>query len=210
VRLGSITPTMPVALCRCGQQIAHSRQVVGGQRQGEHPAHPPSMASLAQGAHSLEPAEGLFDPLAPGLTDNIAAMAAGPLVDRTVLLLCNMRSNVVIAQLANELLAVIALIRPQSYDAPSQRSLPPSQPRSARPAMGLSQPGVDRKSIAVLDLDVPQIAELGLSSLALLVQPCFAIGGRLVGGVGTALAVEVYRRIAGVIGRTPPVPPPWT
>jgi hypothetical protein len=73
------------------------------------------MANLAQAAHGLEPAEDLFDPLALGLTDSIAAMAAGPLVDRTVLLLCDMRGNVVIALLAHELLAVIALVRPQSY-----------------------------------------------------------------------------------------------
>jgi hypothetical protein len=70
--------------------------------------------------------------------------------------------------------------------------------------MGLSQPGVDRKSVAVLYLDVPQIAELGLASPALLVQP------RASGSV-VDWWVALERRspwksivgLSGVIGRIP-------
>jgi len=43
------------------------------------------MAGLAQPAHGLEPAEDLFNPLALGLADRVAGLAAGAPVNRAPL-----------------------------------------------------------------------------------------------------------------------------
>ena len=58
VPLGSIKPALPVALCRCSQQIAHPDQVVSGQCEAKPPADPrrSAVARLAQ------PATGLSQP----------------------------------------------------------------------------------------------------------------------------------------------------
>ena len=53
--IGVFVRSWPVDLCRRGKEVAHPHQVVSGQRQGEHPAHPPhsAMARLAQAATVL-------------------------------------------------------------------------------------------------------------------------------------------------------------
>src|SRR5271165_2583825 len=74
--------------CGCGQQVAHSHQIVSGQRKGEHPAHSrqAAMASLAQPTHGLEPAEDLLHPFAFLLTNRVARLAGGAVVDSAALL----------------------------------------------------------------------------------------------------------------------------
>jgi hypothetical protein len=63
-------------LGRRRRQIAHPHQVVGRQREGEHPSNPfhAAMARLAQAADSLEPTEDLLDAFAFLLTNRIAGM----------------------------------------------------------------------------------------------------------------------------------------
>ena len=70
-------------LGRRPHQIAHPDQVVGRQREGEHPADPSQTAvtSLAQAAHGLEPTEDLLDPFALLLAYQIAAMTSRALID---------------------------------------------------------------------------------------------------------------------------------
>ena len=65
--------------CGCGQQVAHSDQVVSVQREGEHPADPrqAAMASFAQTRDRLEPTVDLFDSFALALTCGVARMAGG-------------------------------------------------------------------------------------------------------------------------------------
>ncbi len=97
-----------MVLCGCRQQIAHSHQVVDRQSKGEHPAHPcdSTMTSLAQSGDSFEPAEDLFDPFALALTYRVARMAGGAGIDRAVGLARDVRGDLMVAQLRNELLAV--------------------------------------------------------------------------------------------------------
>src|SRR5215475_16085938 len=64
-------------------QIADTDEVVRGQREGEHPVHAPypAMPRLAHQPHRLEPAEDLFHPLAPLLTDRVPRVPGGAAID---------------------------------------------------------------------------------------------------------------------------------
>src|SRR5436190_23016577 len=67
------------------QQPPHPHDVVRGGGEGEDPGDewPTTMAELPEPADGLHPAEALFDQFAFPLTDGIARMARGPLIDRT-------------------------------------------------------------------------------------------------------------------------------
>ena len=82
-----------------GRQIAHPDQVVGRQREGEHPSNPlhTAMASLAQAADRLEPTEDLLDAFAFVLTNHIAGMTSGARIDNSGRLARDMRSYLVVA-----------------------------------------------------------------------------------------------------------------
>jgi len=88
------------------QQITHPDQVVDRQREPEHPTDPrhPAMAGLAQAADGLEPTEDLFHLLALALTDCVARMVGGALVDDTVLLAREVRRYPVLAQFLHQFL----------------------------------------------------------------------------------------------------------
>ena len=64
-------------------QVAHSNQVVGGQREAEHPTDPrhAAMADLARASDGFEPAEDLLDAFTFALADQIAGMMSGQLID---------------------------------------------------------------------------------------------------------------------------------
>src|SRR5271166_3544799 len=66
---------------RGSDQIAYPDQIIGGQREGEHPADPSqtTVASLAQAADSLDPAEDLLDPFAFLLANRPSAKFTQPL-----------------------------------------------------------------------------------------------------------------------------------
>ena len=72
----------------CQRQIAHPDQIVGRQREGEHPSDPSdsAVARLAQASDGLEPAEDFFDAFAFLLADHIAGMTSGALIDDAGLL----------------------------------------------------------------------------------------------------------------------------
>src|SRR5579885_2272358 len=185
-------------------QIAHSDQVVGGQGEGKHPAHPsdPAMTCLAQACDGFEPAEDLLNALAFLLTDHIARMARGAVIDDTGLLARDMGSYPVIAQLLHQVLAVVALVGTQG-DAVLARNLLHHRQRGLwfGAAFGQGQAAVDRDAVAVLHQHMARVAELGLLAGALACQSCVGVGGRLVRGIAAPLPVEVNGGIARVIGR---------
>src|SRR5271166_5059239 len=104
-------------LGRDRRQIAYPDQVVGRQREGEHPADPSqtTVASLAQAANGLDPAEDLLNPFAFLLANQIARMTSRALVDNAGLLARDMRRYLVVAQLLNKLLAVVPFVATQGY-----------------------------------------------------------------------------------------------
>src|SRR5208282_1687743 len=191
-------------LGRRGQQVAHSDQVVGRQCEGEHPtdAVDAAMASLAQAPDGLEPAEDFFHPFAFLLTNRVARMTSGALVDNTALLARKMRSYLMLAQGLNQLLAVVALVGAQGYPMPA-RELFQQRQRSLRfsAAGGLSYPAVDRQPVAILHQHVTGVAELGLLARALAGQARLGIGSRLVGVIGARFAVKVDAGVAGIVRR---------
>src|ERR1700687_3511753 len=69
----------------CRLQVPQSDQVVRCDREGEHPFHAvqASMPKLPEAAHGLQPTEDLFHALPLLLTDLIAGVSRGALVDRT-------------------------------------------------------------------------------------------------------------------------------
>src|SRR5690348_14586327 len=89
----------------CRGQIPHPDQVVGRQRDGEHPAHlgETTMTSLAQPRDGLEPGVDLFDSFALLLTDSVARMAYGPHIDNAGRLACDVWRHLMLAQLKDEL-----------------------------------------------------------------------------------------------------------
>src|SRR5208282_6259389 len=113
---------MPVALCRCSQQIAHPDQVVSGQCEAKHPADPrrSAMACLAQPGDRFEPAEDLLDAFTLLLANQIAGMTSGPLIDDSSGFASKVRGDLVVTQLLNQLLAVVALVRSQRDAMPAR------------------------------------------------------------------------------------------
>ena len=94
-------------------QGAHADQVVRRRGEQELPVHAPSatVPELAQSAHRLHPAEDFFDAFAGTLTDGIARMPCGSRIERaTVLLLCEMRGCLQVAQGLHKAPGVVALV----------------------------------------------------------------------------------------------------
>src|SRR5207237_6415605 len=104
------------------RQIAHPDQVVGGQCEGEHPTDPrhSAMARLAQAGNRFEPAEDLLDAFPFALADQIAGMTSGALIDDSGALAGQVWSDLVMAQLLNKLLAVVALVGAQGHATPAR------------------------------------------------------------------------------------------
>ena len=98
--------------CWRRRQVAHSDQVVGRQCQAEHPtdSRDSAMAGLTQAADRLDPAKDLFHPFALALTERVARMASGALVDGTGLLAREMRSDPMLAHFLHQRFAVVAFV----------------------------------------------------------------------------------------------------
>src|SRR5271169_6692316 len=71
------------------------------------------MPGFAQAADGLHPAEDLFHLFALDLTDGVARMADGAEVDGAVNFACDVRSDLIRAQLAHQFLLVVTLIAAQ-------------------------------------------------------------------------------------------------
>jgi len=102
-------------------QVAQPNQVVGGQRKAEHPTDPrhSAIARLAQAGDGFEPAEDLLDALTLALADQIARMTSGALIDDRGGLAGQVWGDLMITQLRNEFLVVVALVGAEGYAMPA-------------------------------------------------------------------------------------------
>src|SRR5215470_18478114 len=66
-------------------QVSHAHQIVGRARQSENPMHfrNSAMPHLPHQRNRLQPAEAFFDPLPLSLTEGVAEMARGAVINRT-------------------------------------------------------------------------------------------------------------------------------
>ena len=76
------------------------------------------MPSLEQARDGLEPAEDFLHPFALVLTNRVARMTSGALVDNSARLARNVWSSPVIAQFLHKVPAVVALVGSQSGATP--------------------------------------------------------------------------------------------
>ena len=186
------------------RQIAHPHQVVGGQSEGKHPTHSvhSAMASLAQPANRLEPAENLLDPFALALADCVARVPGGALVDDAALFAREMRRHLMLAQFLHQFPAVVTLVGAQRDPTPARNS-PHHRHRRLRfgAPSGLSHTTVNCQAITVLHQHVSGVTELGLLALTLTGQQRLGIGSGLVGVVAASFAMKVDPRVAGILGR---------
>src|SRR5260370_11024670 len=151
--------------CWCERQVAHSDQVIGRQCKAEHPADSrnPAMASLTQPAHGLEPAKDLFDPFALALTNRVALMPGGALVDDTGWLAREMRRYSMVAQLLNQVFAIVTFGGAQRDSLPAWNLLYHSQRRLRFGASGRSgYAAVDRQPVAILHQHMAGVTDLRL------------------------------------------------
>src|SRR5216683_363283 len=149
-------------------------QIVGGQCEGKHPtdASHTAMASLTQAGDGFEPAEDFFDPFTFLLTDRVARMTSGAVIDNAGGLAREMGRYLVVAQLLHKLLVVIAFVGPER-DPVLPRDLFHHCDSGLRfsPTVGLGHLAIDRDTVAVLHQHVPRVAELGLLARTLSRQP---------------------------------------
>src|SRR5579884_762713 len=191
-------------LYRGGRQVAHPDQVVGSQREGEHPSDPlhAAMASLAQAADRLEPTEYLLDAFAFLLTNRIARMTSSARIDNSGRFERDMRGYPVVAHLLNKLLGVVRFVAAYGNTVLAKNFLHHCHcGLDLRASLGQGDARVNRQAVAVLHQYVARIAKLGFLARPFACQPCVGVGGRLVSVVAAPLTVEVNGGIARVIGR---------
>lgn len=100
------------------------------------------MVRFAQAGDRFEPAEDFLDALTLALTDLIARMTSGPLIDDSGGLASKVWGDLVIAQLLNQFLAVVALIGAEGYSMPAGIFSTSAMAAcgSARPVAWVTQP----------------------------------------------------------------------
>ena len=115
--------------CRARTEPGDAQEVVGGRYQvGMHlNSLTSTIASFAQTADGLHPAERFLDPFANPLTDSVTAMAHGARIERrtagTGQVTCHMRGDIERAARANEVSRVVALVPAQGDAAPAGQAL---------------------------------------------------------------------------------------
>ena len=161
------------------------------------------MVRFAQAGDRFEPAEDFLDALTLALTDLIARMTSGPLIDDSGGLAGKVWGDQVIAQLLNQFLAVVALIGAEGYSMPAGDLFNQRHGRLRFGAAGgLGHAALDCDAVAVLHQHVAGVAELSLLARALAGQAGLGIGGRLVSVVAASLAMEVHAGVARIVRRS--------
>src|SRR5712692_174238 len=118
--MSTVQTTHSRVVSGCWLQVPKADQVVGCDREGEHPldARQASMTKLPQSAHGLQPAEDLFHALSLLLADQIARVARRALIDRAasmLVILGDVRGDVQGAHVLDEVSGVIVLIAAQRH-----------------------------------------------------------------------------------------------
>ena len=191
-----------------GTELCDPQEVVGRADQvgGETGPLDAPIARAPEVADRLDPAEDLLDPLAHALAHRVARPTGGAQVERRAarppLILRHVGSDLERAAARHERRRVVALVAGHRDPARPANLLQHLQPLLAfGPTAGLTHAQIDHQSVAILHQHAFGVTEPGLFAGALLRQPRFGIGRRLVGRVLAPFAVEVHARIARIIGR---------
>ena len=165
-------------------------------------------AALSHSTDRLEPAKYLFDSFAPLLAASVALGSRRTAVEPwcfSILDSCNVRSNFVLAQLRNEVLHVIALVRRQAL------GVNPATPGASEHLTGCTvlrlrrfgHQNVHAQAVAVLHEHMAAVAEFGRLPVAFAHEARFWIGRALVRRVRALLALEVDHApaVAAIRGR---------
>src|SRR2546422_4683070 len=152
-------------------EISQPAEIISGTGEGKQPPDflEPSQLHLLQHADDLHPSKRLLHSLSFLLAQFVTDMPGGPSVDRTGtvrVVLRHMRRDVHPSEFPHELLRVIVLVPAQGHLLDARNLLRQEQPCiSFRSAVGLRQHRLDQQSVAILDQDVAQVAQLGLTAL---------------------------------------------
>src|SRR5271157_3619705 len=189
-----------------GTELRDPQQVVGGADQvgGEAGPLEAPIARAAEVPDRLDPAEDLLDPLADALAHRVSGPTSGAMVECRAtppqLILRHVGSDVEIATACHEPGNIVTLVAGHCDPARPAQLLKHLKPLLAfGPTSGLTHSQIDHYAVAILHQHTLAVTELGLFAGALLGQPRFGVGGRLMSRVLAPLAVEVHARIARII-----------
>lgn len=160
--------------------VGHRGDVVGGgQFEPELVAGPDQVAQFAAGAGRLDPAEHLFDQLAPALAAALAGVPRRSTIDRTAppnLVLCDVRRHPQATQSPDEVARVVGPVDAQrgpSADAAFEH-------RHGRVsfgvAAGVGQLDVNHQPVPDLAQQMAQLAEPRLMLESLAMEPRLGVG----------------------------------
>src|SRR5712692_10910939 len=161
------------------------------------------MSGLAHQPDCLHPAEDLFDALAFLLAHGVTGMTSGSAVDGTgaiCVVLRDVRGDIHAPALMNEVFRVVVLVTAEGSRAPDLADHHKGS-FTFRRSGGLGDAGVDDQPVAVLDLGVSHVNQLGLMPSGLAVKASLWVRRGLVRLLGSFLPAEVHRRIARIIRR---------
>src|SRR5438445_8119119 len=151
------------------REVSHAHQVVGCAGEAEDPVHFAHSArpQFAQPGDRLQPAETLFDALSLLLTETIAGMLCLAPVDCAPTAPCqvlrHMGCHSQMSTLGHEIPSVEALISAYGHRLRSRNLLQHHQRRIALcPSVGHEHFCGDDQSVAILDQQIPAVAQLGL------------------------------------------------
>src|SRR5437667_6046448 len=190
------------------REVSHAHQVVGCAGEAEDPVHfaHSAMPHFAQQGDRLQPAETLFDALSLLLTETIAGMLCRAPVDCAPTAPCqvlrHMGRHSQMSTLGPEIPSVEALISAYGHRLRSRNLLQHHQRRIALcPSVGHEHFCGDDQSVAILDQQIPAVAQLGLLPITFARQLRLGIGLRCMRLIRPPLAAKAHRGIAGIVRR---------
>src|SRR5206468_180504 len=157
--------TSPWTSRRGSDQVPHTHQIVGGRCPGKHPGDtlPAPMPYLAHQSYRLHPPKDFFHPFAFLLTERVAGMARGSLVDGAAtvrIVLGHMRRGAARPHLLHPVLSVVVLVgahrdAPRPRGGPSPSPAPPRVPPSRWPRSSAAPPPARSGSPSTRDPSSP-------------------------------------------------------
>lgn len=202
----SITLSLKMAPGPCGprcEKIAHTHQVVAGERQERGKLDLPAASHLRSPKKSdvLRPTEGRLDELACLDAQGVSGMAGRAGIDSRATasldVLRDVRGDVQLAGLPDELARVIALIRSEGATLRAgQLTEHVDRGAALGSAARLRHLRGDNQAMAVLAHDITEVGELGGRPGTLPIQLCLRVGRGSMRVVRALLAAKVARVIA--------------
>ena len=194
-------PMPGAASCRTSRalQFRNSQQVVRRRRQvgGDLGSGLADEAGLSHSTHRLQPAEDLLDSLSFALADLVARGAGRAPVEPRCLASFdagNVRPDVVLAKMLDEVLHVVALVDTQGLgvDLPAPGTGQQLAGRLVFGQGGVGDEQIHAQATTVLHERMAAVAQFGRLAVAFSHELRCGIGAALVGGVGALLALEIH------------------